>query len=127
MTELGMHQEYPTVIYQDNKSTIQIANHRGSLGKTSHAMDLEILATRNRIEGHQSLMISSLPSLRLHVLKCCSSTILCPCSSPKPLSRLSPISYMMPASITSLGLLVSLSCSQPAGAKLSLTLAVCLW
>ena len=53
MTELGMHQEYPTVIYQDNKSTIQIANNRGSLGKSSRAMDLEVLATRNRIEDHQ--------------------------------------------------------------------------
>ncbi len=53
MTELGMHQEYPTKIYQDNKSTIQIANNRGSLGKTSWAMDLEILATRNRIEDHE--------------------------------------------------------------------------
>ena len=53
MTELGMHQEYPTVIYQDNKSTIQIANNRGSLGKSSRAMDLEVLTTRNRIEDHQ--------------------------------------------------------------------------
>ena len=53
MTKLGMHQEYPTVIYQDNKSTIQIANNRGSLGKSSRAMDLEVLTTRNRIEDHQ--------------------------------------------------------------------------
>ena len=53
MTELGMHQEYPTVIYQDNKSTIQIANNRGSLGKASRAMDLEVLAIRNRIEDHE--------------------------------------------------------------------------
>ncbi len=48
-----MHQEYPTVIYQDNKSTIQIANNRGSLGKASRAMDLEVLAIRNRIEDHE--------------------------------------------------------------------------
>ena len=53
MTELGMHQEYPTVIYQDNKSTIQIANNRGSHGKASRAMDLEVLAIRNRIEDHE--------------------------------------------------------------------------
>jgi hypothetical protein len=53
MTELGMHQEYPTVIYQKNKSTIQIANNRGSLGKASRAMDLEVLAIRNRIEDHE--------------------------------------------------------------------------
>ncbi len=53
MTELGIHQQYPTVIYQDNKSTIQIANNRGSLGKTSRAMDLEVLAIRNRVEDHE--------------------------------------------------------------------------
>jgi hypothetical protein len=53
MTELGMHQQYPTVIYQDNKSTIQIANNRGSLGKASRAMDLEVLAIRNRVEDHK--------------------------------------------------------------------------
>ena len=53
MTELGMHQQYPTVIYQDNKSTIQIANNRGSLGKSSRAMDLEVLAIRNRVEDHE--------------------------------------------------------------------------
>jgi hypothetical protein len=53
MTELGMHQQYPTVIYQDNKSTIQIANNRGSLGKASRAMDLEVLAIRNRVEDHE--------------------------------------------------------------------------
>ena len=53
MTELGMYQQYPTVIYQDNKSTIQIANNRGSLGKTSRAMDLEVLAIRNRVEDHE--------------------------------------------------------------------------
>ncbi len=50
MTDLGMHQQYPTVIiYQDNKSTIQIANNRGLLGKTSRAMDLEVLAICNRV------------------------------------------------------------------------------
>ncbi len=48
-----MHQEYSTVIYQDNKSTIQFANNRGSLGKASRAMDLEVLAIRNRIEDHE--------------------------------------------------------------------------
>ena len=53
MAELGMYQEDPTRIYQDNKSTIQIANHRGSLGPTSRAIDLKHLAVRNRIEDHQ--------------------------------------------------------------------------
>ena len=52
LSELGHLQENPTTIYQDNKSAIQIANNRGSLGKSSRAMDLKTLSTRNRIEDH---------------------------------------------------------------------------
>jgi hypothetical protein len=52
LSELGHLQDSPTTIYQDNKSTIQIANNRGSLGKSSRAMDLKTLSTRNRIEDH---------------------------------------------------------------------------
>jgi hypothetical protein len=50
--ELGHLQEGPTTIYQDNKSAIQIATNRGSLGKTSRAMDLQTLSIRDRIEDH---------------------------------------------------------------------------
>lgn len=39
------------MIYQDNESCEKILNNRGSLGQTSRAMDLEILPSRNRIEG----------------------------------------------------------------------------
>ena len=53
MAELGMYQEYPTTIYQDNMSAIRIANNRGSLGKASRAMDIKTLSVRNRIEDHQ--------------------------------------------------------------------------
>ena len=53
LSELGHLQEAATVIYQDNKSAIQIATNRGSLGKTSRAMDLQTLSIRNRIEDHQ--------------------------------------------------------------------------
>jgi hypothetical protein len=53
MGELGMYQEEPTVVYQDNESAIRIANNRGSLGPTSRAMDLRTLSTRNRIEDHE--------------------------------------------------------------------------
>jgi hypothetical protein len=53
LLELGHLQEAATVIYQDNKSAIQIATNRGSLGKTSRAMDLQTLSIRNRIEDHQ--------------------------------------------------------------------------
>jgi hypothetical protein len=51
--ELGHLQDGPTTIYQDNKSAIQIATNRGSLGKTSRAMDLQTLSIRDRIEDHQ--------------------------------------------------------------------------
>jgi hypothetical protein len=53
LAELGMHQEHPTRIYQNNQAAIQIANNRGSLGKTSRAMDLKTLSTRNHIEEHE--------------------------------------------------------------------------
>ena len=53
MAELGCYQQDPSVIYQDNKSSIQIANNRGSLGVTSRAIDLKTLNVRNRIEDHQ--------------------------------------------------------------------------
>jgi hypothetical protein len=53
MANLGMFQDSPSVIYQDNESAIRIANNRGSLGQTSRAMDLRTLATRNRIEDHE--------------------------------------------------------------------------
>jgi hypothetical protein len=39
LEELGHLQETPTTIYQDNRSAIQIANNRGSLGRNSRAMD----------------------------------------------------------------------------------------
>ena len=52
LSELGHLQEGPTIIYQDNKSAIQIATNRGSLGKTSRAMDLQTLSIRDRIEDH---------------------------------------------------------------------------
>ena len=51
--ELGFPQEEPTPIGQDNQSAQQIVNNRGSLGQTSRAMDLKVLASRNRIEDHE--------------------------------------------------------------------------
>jgi hypothetical protein len=53
MANLGMYQDAPSVIYQDNESAVKIANNRGSLGQTSRAMDLRTLSTRNRIEDHE--------------------------------------------------------------------------
>ena len=48
--ELGMFQEAPTRVYQDNESAEKIMNNRGGLDVTSRAMDLEIWSSRNRIE-----------------------------------------------------------------------------
>ena len=53
LAELGQYQDDATKIYCDNQSAIQIANNRGSLGKSSRAMDLKTLSTRNRIEDHE--------------------------------------------------------------------------
>jgi hypothetical protein len=57
LSELGHLQEEATVIYQDNKSAIQIATNRGSLGKTSRAMDLKTLSIRDRIEDHKVIPV----------------------------------------------------------------------
>ena len=52
LAEMGMFQQQPTWVYQDNESTQKIANNRGSLGVSSRAMDLKTLSVRNRIEDH---------------------------------------------------------------------------
>ena len=53
LTELGQCPQYPTTIYCDNQSAIKVANNRGSLGKSSRALDLKTLSLRQRIEDHQ--------------------------------------------------------------------------
>jgi hypothetical protein len=57
MGEMGMHQEKPTVVYQDNKATIQIALNRGSLSNRSKHIDLKVLSSRNKIEDGQVLPV----------------------------------------------------------------------
>jgi len=52
MSELGMHQQRPSIIYQDNEAAIKIANNRGSLGVTSRSMSLDTLTVRNMVEDH---------------------------------------------------------------------------
>ena len=51
--EVGVYQQEPAVVYQDNESTIKIINNRGSLGQTSRAIGLKYLTARNRVEDHQ--------------------------------------------------------------------------
>jgi len=50
MEELGLRQDGPTVIWQDNQAAIQIAMNRGSLAKKTRAMDLKVMTVRNKIE-----------------------------------------------------------------------------
>jgi hypothetical protein len=50
MTEVGMHEDDPTIIYQDNEAAIQIAVNRGSLSNRSKHIDLKVLQSRNKIE-----------------------------------------------------------------------------
>ena len=48
--EMGMADEMPTIIYQDNESAIQITLNRGSLSNRSKHMDRTILRSRNKVE-----------------------------------------------------------------------------
>jgi len=50
MSEVGMHENEPTVVYQDNEAAIQIAKNRGSLSNRSRHIDLKVLQSRNKIE-----------------------------------------------------------------------------
>ncbi len=50
MNEVGLHQELPTVIFQDNLPAIQIAMNRGALAKKTRAMSLRTLSVRDKIE-----------------------------------------------------------------------------
>ncbi len=48
--EIGLRAEGPTILYQDNQSAIQIAMNRGSLSKKTRAMEVRVLAVRNKVE-----------------------------------------------------------------------------
>jgi hypothetical protein len=48
--EIGLGAEGPTILYQDNQSAIQIAMNRGSLSKKTRAMEVRVLAVRNKVE-----------------------------------------------------------------------------
>ena len=50
MAEIGLKQDGPTLIYQDNRAAIQIAMNRGSLSKKTRAMEIKTLTVRNKIE-----------------------------------------------------------------------------
>jgi len=48
--EMGMADDRPTTIYQDNESAIQITMNRGSLSNRSKHMDRTVLRSRNKVE-----------------------------------------------------------------------------
>ena len=50
MQEVGMKQEGPTIIWQDNQAAIQIAMNRGALAKKTRAMELRVMTIRNKVE-----------------------------------------------------------------------------
>jgi len=50
MDDVGLHQEFPTTIYQDNQPAIQIAMNRGALAKKTRSMSIRTLSVRNKIE-----------------------------------------------------------------------------
>ena len=56
MAEIGLYQEEPTVLYQDNKAAISVAENRGKLSKASKALDIRIYGLRNRIEDHELML-----------------------------------------------------------------------
>ena len=50
MAEIGLFQQEPTIIYQDNMPAIQIMTNRGSMPNKSKAMDIRVLGARNKVE-----------------------------------------------------------------------------
>ncbi len=50
MQEMGLMQDGPTVIWQDNQAAIQIAMNRGALAKKTRAMVMRVMTIRNKIE-----------------------------------------------------------------------------
>ena len=57
MSEVGLHQQQPTVIWQDNQAAIQIAMNRGALAKKTRAMKMRTLSVRNKIEDGKAIPI----------------------------------------------------------------------
>jgi hypothetical protein len=50
MGEVGLRQNGPTRLYQDNQAAIQIAMNRGSLSRRTRGTDLRVLTLRNKVE-----------------------------------------------------------------------------
>ena len=57
MGEAAMHQEEPTIVYQDNEAAVKIETHRGSLSSRSKHIDLAVLSARNTVEDRKVIPI----------------------------------------------------------------------
>ena len=57
MSEVGLHQQQSTIIWQDNQAAIQIAMNRGALAKKTRAMNMRTLLVRNKIEDGKVIPI----------------------------------------------------------------------
>jgi len=57
MAEVGLFQEKPTIVYQDNQPAIHISMNRGALSKKTRAMDMRVLTVRNKIEDGKVIPI----------------------------------------------------------------------
>jgi hypothetical protein len=53
MSEVGLHQLEPTVLYEDNQPAIKVAENKGSLLKKSKSLDIQVYSLRNRIEDQE--------------------------------------------------------------------------
>jgi hypothetical protein len=56
MAEVGLFQEEPILIYQDNQPAIQVAENRGILSKASKALQVRVYGLRNRIEDQECML-----------------------------------------------------------------------
>ncbi len=49
-SEIGLEQDGPTTIYQDNQAAILIAMNRGSLSRKTRATETRTLTVRNKVK-----------------------------------------------------------------------------
>ena len=64
MAEVGLFQDDPTLIYQDNQPAIQVAENRGVMSKASKALQIRVYGLRNRIED-QEVMVKYISTLEM--------------------------------------------------------------
>ncbi len=63
MSEVGLHQLEPTVLYEDNQPAIRVAENKGTLLRKSKSLDIRVYGLRNRIED-QKIEMKYIETLR---------------------------------------------------------------